>query len=212
MTSPAPQLLSDVQLAKAMKVSDRMVRKWLPKGLPSVMVGRLRRYDLAAVKKWAAENIQHVKGGPRGGGRPKKPKATDEAPPPLVLAEQPTIPARLANGEFGGLKDSADILKRMEDGKATPVWAHTLQQVVKAAQAMDELNTAAAKLVDAEDVRQTWASTLQMLRVFLDNLASKLTKEVSAKVPMDRPTETAFRKAINESVLRVLGDLERGKA
>lgn len=199
------------QLAKAIRpsVSVMTVTDWVRKGLPHSVVKSQRRFDLAACQAWVKANIQRVSGGNRGGGRPKK---KPDEPPPLVIPE--AMPARLPTGEFAGLKDSAAVLAMMEKGGDD--WnankAHTLRHTVQAAAALDELNEAAGKLVDADEIKRVWASTLQTIRTMLDGLSARVTQSVVAATPLPREAETALRKAIKDEVVRVLGDLERGDA
>jgi hypothetical protein len=44
-----------VEFAERMKVSIRLVRKWVALGMPSIRVGRIRRIIIADAQRWLAE-------------------------------------------------------------------------------------------------------------------------------------------------------------
>lgn len=40
------------ELAKNLKTTEQSIRNWMKQGLPSLKIGRLRRFDPEAVQKW----------------------------------------------------------------------------------------------------------------------------------------------------------------
>jgi len=202
MTKARPPLLTATELAAQIRprVTIRAVSKWKLIGLPSSgkKRGRHALYDLAQCQAWVNANVQRVHGGNHGG--PKKGRRDAPASAPVV---DPT--AALA-----GLRTSDDVMGLMDRGGATVVGMHTFERAIKSAAALNELNVASGKLVSVEDVKETWATTLQIVRTMLDGLAARITRSVVAITPLERATETAMREAITAEAVRVLGDLERG--
>lgn len=41
-----------VELAENLKVTEQTIRNWMKEGLPSIKIGRARRYEPEAVQKW----------------------------------------------------------------------------------------------------------------------------------------------------------------
>lgn len=202
-TAQRPTLLNREKLAARIRprVTVRTVTKWVALGMPNAgVVGQWPVYDLAKCQAWVNANIQRVHGGNRGG--PNKRRRKDA---PLVPPEEELSKA------FVGLKTSGDIMKWLERGGANPVRAHTFQQAVKAAHALDELNRSSGKLVPIDEVKEAWGETLQAVRTMLDGLSARVTRAVVAETPLERETETAVRNAIRSEVVRVLAELERGE-
>lgn len=57
LTAPAvaQQLMTPAELAAHLRVSERTVARMVAEGCPSMMVGRRRRFDVAAVTRWTQE-------------------------------------------------------------------------------------------------------------------------------------------------------------
>lgn len=49
------ELLTERELAAALKCSEAACRAWRPQGMPYLKVGRLIRYDLTRVLRWFEE-------------------------------------------------------------------------------------------------------------------------------------------------------------
>lgn len=223
-------MLTAQQLLKKLGITKKRLDRWRREGLPSVLEGRKRMFDPAAVAEW----IQQSGKGKRehdetkGGAAPAIATTRDEAAHALgvsvrTLADwltDPTFPGKPGSpGRQDGYfpldqiaawrqaKLGGDGRSRSDAGEMNELRARKLKLEIDQLQV--EYEKACGTILDAEEMAAFLERHVAVVKTVLEQLADKVETRLPASVPA--AVRKKIRKAVEDTVTETCNAIAEAK-
>lgn len=210
-------MLTSTQLRDKLKISQARLTRWLKQGLPSVIEGRQKKFDPAAVATWIREQ-----------GKAKQEAAAAPMPSHIATTREeaaralnvsvrtladwlkdPTFPGRPGSpGRQDGFFPLAEIAawKQSRFGGDGRSQADAGELAAKRARKLDlqndllqvEVEKSLGSILDAEEMASFLERHIGVAKTILEQLADKVDTRLPAK--LDAKTRAVIRAAVDETV------------
>lgn len=201
--------------ARELGVSIATLSHWRARGCPA-HPGQTRTgqpafyYVLDDVRAWRDKAIGQGHGGTRpGAGRPKKTVPRGTEPAPLEEAAAVATAERL-DAERKRLLDPLHLLSQADDDEVSRVSTQKRKDLVQTAVSALELSKLRGELLEAEDVKETWAAHAQRLKDAVTAAGPALAGEILSLLALSPEHGPAVRslveKHLREMLRRIVDD------
>lgn len=225
-------LLSTVQLAARLGVSDQTILNYAKEGMPVVDVGgegKGKTYRESECREWIAKNKGVVWAGENGavgagggagggavvgrGGRRKgagrKPKMVGVGTTPPSANPDPVAVLALFGDDarrkavLSDLKLGMDVLEIQARHSVTPQLARAIKELFDAQKAYLDTEERMGRLISAEEARTAWTLALTKVDTAVAGIPSRLGQELAALLGLDAVSQERVRVAVEGVVERV---------
>lgn len=187
------QLLSAPELARKLGVTDQTVYNWRDAGLACIVRDGVQRYELAAARKWQADNSSELgRGGKRANAGAKKAKVTElgrKLVTAAVLADCSggieAQPARSGDSPVS-IDSVQDLMSQGDRAGLSPAQAKGLKETYGAAALKLEIEKELGTLVAADEVEESWAAFMKVIRTRIEGMPLKWAQSLRAVLKMDK--------------------------